>query len=106
MELFRCEQCAHEFWVHAQYLPEPYDLGVPVFRAHVFANSEKTARWNRLKVPKVFGAYSNFCVSTMMRQFEQGLATWDLGLYSEQEVTELRESARQAGLQVEFIQVC
>ncbi|WP_431286288.1 hypothetical protein [Roseateles chitinivorans] len=105
MESFRCQNCGHAFRVHVQHIAAPHDLGVVTYKAYVAADSFKAARWNRLHVPKVFHGRSNFHLSDMEAQFAKGLAKWDLGYYSGNEVKELRAVAEKFELQVEFVQV-
>lgn len=103
MEHYRCGTCGHLFAVRVHYVEKPVSLGITVYKARVHAGTEEAARKNRMKVKTLFKGKSNFYIDDIDRQIEQKQATWDLGFYSLDEVTDLKEAARNIGLDVEFI---
>lgn len=101
-EIYKCDICGHEKAVRVHYLDAPVPLGTKTFRALVDASNSTATKKLRIKVKNVFAGRSNFHLDKLDIQISKSEKIWDLGLYSEREVSELAINAKKIGLDLNF----
>ncbi|GEM_PF-4563928 len=108
---YQCEKCGHQFAVRIHYLiDDSIQLDVKEFKAFVEVpdvnSPQKLAikvKKLAIKVKKTFSGHSNFSLGNLESQINDALSEWDLGFYSEKEVSELKKKAAKLGLNIKFV---
>lgn len=103
IRLLKCFSCGNEFSVRIHFVEPPITLTTKVFRASVKLDDPSSTRKTHMKIKMVFSGCSNFYSEDLERQIAKGLSSWDLGLYSEQEVETLKSKAAEIDLSVDFL---
>jgi len=85
------------------YVPEPFESGITLYKAYVDAGDFALVNKLQMKVRRVFKGYDSFDLVNFERQIDQGLTSWDLGFYGEEEVAELLLKAKTLRLEIDFV---
>ncbi|NHZ42602.1 hypothetical protein [Massilia aquatica] len=102
VRLYRCEKCGKEFYARVHYVHDPISLGIKTYKAKINAADPTAVTKLRIKVRKVFSGKTNFRPDDLDRQIASGLPWWDLGFYSEDELSGLESSAKKMNLDILF----
>jgi len=100
---YLCSRCATRFNVRVHYVDALQNFRSSALKALVDVTDESGILKLSIKAKKVFRGFVNFRYSDLDKQIAMGLKVWDLGYYSETEVSKLRSIASQVGLEVRFV---
>lgn len=102
---YLCGTCGNRFHARVHYLPDPPFPAIKLFRALVDVGEYSSTAKLRMKVERALRGVENFKPSSLESQVLAGSDVWDVGLYAESELSDLKERVAKHGVNIRVVPV-
>jgi len=106
MELRRCLDCGHEYYVHCYYpIPEDYVSRHKLYQGYYTVQNDRDLIKAFIKLKSILKVAENFQLASLEKQKLEGLRVWDLGLFLDVEVEKITRKCNEQKISIEFVEV-